>query len=75
MRNSAAMSSFFLVYQRDEHTYLFRYHPANRPQLVQTLGRSALDPRLNFTWQDALILSARADALQQQLVRDLVIRD
>ena len=69
------MSKFFLVYQRREHTYLFRYHPADQPQLVQTLGRTALDPRLNFNWQDATILSSRAHDLQQQLVRNLVIRD
>ena len=40
-------------------------------QLLQTLGRYAADPELNFSWYDAAVLSQRIRSLRSEGVEDL----
>ncbi len=50
---------------KDGERYIFLYDEKSIPQLLQTLGRYAADPELNFTWYDAAVLSQKVRRLQQ----------
>ncbi|WP_437231148.1 hypothetical protein SH661x_002403 [Planctomicrobium sp. SH661] len=49
---------------KDGERYVFLYDDKSVPQLLQTLGRYAADPELNFTWYDAAVLSQKVRRLQ-----------
>jgi hypothetical protein len=44
--------------------YVFLYDDRSADQLLQTLGRYAADPELNFSWYDAAVLSQRIRKLR-----------
>jgi hypothetical protein len=44
---------------KDGERYVFLYDEKSIPQLLQTLGKYAADPELNFTWYDAAVLSQK----------------
>ncbi|MEZ5942988.1 MAG: hypothetical protein R3C18_16465 [Planctomycetaceae bacterium] len=48
-----------LALVKDGERYVFMYDEDSLPQLLQTLGRFAADPELNFSWYDAAVLSQR----------------
>ncbi|WP_437201615.1 hypothetical protein [Planctomicrobium sp. SH664] len=49
---------------KDGERYVFLYDDQSAPQLLQTLGRYAADPELNFTWYDAAVLSQKVRRLK-----------
>jgi len=51
---------------KDGERYVFLYDEHSIPQLLQTLGRYAADPELNFTWYDAAVLSQKVRRLQTE---------
>ena len=54
----AVMNVIALV--KDGERYVFLYDDQSAPQLLQTLGRYAADPELNFTWYDAAVLRSES---------------
>ena len=56
-----------LALVKDGERYVFLYDDVSGAQLLQTLGRYAADPELNFTWYDAAVLSQKVRQLKQQL--------
>lgn len=55
-----------LALVKDGERYVFFYDDESLPQLLQTLGRYAADPELNFTWYDAAVLSQKVRRLQAE---------
>ena len=51
---------------KDGERYVFLYDDESGAQLLQTFGRYAADPELNFSWYDAAVLSQRVRRLQRQ---------
>ena len=51
---------------KDGERYVFLYDDESGPQLLQTFGRYAADPELNFSWYDAAVLSQRVRRMQRQ---------
>jgi hypothetical protein len=47
----------FLMLLKCGERYVFFYDEKSIPQLLNTLGRYAADPELEFSWRDAAILS------------------
>ena len=45
-----------IALQRDQDKYLIMYDDSQRLQAMGALGRYASNPKLNFTWNDAVIL-------------------
>ena len=62
---SQDINVFALV--KDGQRYVFLYDDASYDELLQTLGRYAADPELNFTWYDAAVISQRVRALRKRL--------
>ncbi|WP_245764641.1 hypothetical protein [Planctomicrobium piriforme] len=56
---------------KDGERYVFLYDDRSVPQLLQTLGRYAADPELNFTWYDAAVLSQKVRRLQTDTQSDV----
>lgn len=56
-----------LALVKDGERYIFLYDDHSTPQVLQTLGRYAADPELNFSWYDAAVLSQRVRRLQRRL--------
>ncbi len=54
-----------LALVKDGERYVFLYDEHSLPQLLQTLGRFAADPELNFSWYDAAVLSQRVRKLRE----------
>lgn len=48
-----------LALLKNGERYVFLYDDQSVEALLQTLGRYASDPELNFTWYDAAVLSQR----------------
>lgn len=59
---SADLNVLALV--KDGERYVFMYDEHSIPQLLQTLGKFAADPELNFSWYDAAVLSQRVRKLR-----------
>lgn len=59
---SPAINVLALV--KDGERYVFLYDESSTSQVLQTLGRYAADPELNFSWYDAAVLSQRVRHLQ-----------
>ena len=53
-----------LALVKDGERYVFMYDEHSVPQLLQTLGKFAADPELNFSWYDAAVLSQRVRKLR-----------
>ncbi len=60
---SPAINVLALV--KDGERYVFLYDEQSTSQVLQTLGRYAADPELNFSWYDAAVLSQRVRHLHQ----------
>ncbi|MCA9079035.1 MAG: hypothetical protein KDA58_00690 [Planctomycetaceae bacterium] len=54
-----------LALVKDGERYVFTYDDNSVPELLQTLGRYAADPELNFSWYDAAVLSQRVRKLKE----------
>ena len=54
-----------LALLKDGERYVFLYDDRSADQLLQTLGRYAADPELNFSWYDAAVLSQRIRTLRE----------
>lgn len=52
---------------KDGERFVFLYDDDSSAQLLQTLGRYAADPELNFSWYDAAVLSQKVRRLQQEV--------
>ena len=48
-----------LALVKDGERYVFLYDEESVSTLLQTLGRYAADPELNFSWYDAAVLSQK----------------
>jgi len=55
---------------KDGERYVFLYDDTSISTLLQTLGRYAADPELNFTWYDAAVLSQKVRRLQSEHVTE-----
>lgn len=53
-----------LALVKDGERYVFLYDEKSVATLLQTLGRYAADPELNFSWYDAAVLSQKVRRLQ-----------
>jgi len=53
-----------LALVKDGERYVFLYDEKSVSALLQTLGRYAADPELNFSWYDAAVLSQKVRRLQ-----------
>ncbi len=51
--------------------FVFLYDDESADQLLQTLGKYAADPELNFSWYDAATLSQRVRKLRESDSIDL----
>ncbi len=54
-----------LALVKDGERYVFLYDEQSVATLLQTLGRYAADPELNFSWYDAAVLSQKVRRLQR----------
>lgn len=54
-----------LALVKDGERYVFLFDEHSIPQLLQTLGKYAADPELNFSWYDAAVLSQRVRKLKR----------
>ncbi|MBX3436717.1 MAG: hypothetical protein KF861_04440 [Planctomycetaceae bacterium] len=54
-----------LALVKDGERYVFLYDENSVSTLLQTLGRYAADPELNFSWYDAAVLSQKVRRLQK----------
>ncbi len=59
-----------LALLKNGERYVFLYDDRSADQLLQTLGRYAADPELNFSWYDAAVLSQRIRTLRTASVED-----
>ena len=59
-----------LALLKNGERYIFLYDDRSAEQLLQTLGRYAADPELNFSWYDAAVLSQRIRTLRSEGVED-----
>lgn len=51
---------------KDGERFVFVFEAGCAAELLQTFGRYAADPELNFTWYDAAVLSQRVRRLQAE---------
>jgi len=56
-----------LALVKDGERFVFLYDDDSSSQLLQTLGKYAADPELNFSWYDAAVLSQKVRRLQQEV--------
>jgi hypothetical protein len=55
-----------LALVKDGERFVFLYDETSIGTLLQTLGKYAADPELNFSWYDAAVLSQKVRRLQKQ---------
>lgn len=55
-----------LALVKDGERFVFLYDETSISTLLQTLGKYAADPELNFSWYDAAVLSQKVRRLQKQ---------
>jgi hypothetical protein len=55
-----------LALVKDGERFVFLYDDTSISTLLQTLGKYAADPELNFSWYDAAVLSQKVRRLQKQ---------
>jgi hypothetical protein len=58
-------TNILLLVKSNGERFYFSYDdsPASIETLLQTLGRYAADPEMNFTWWDAAVLASRVRAV------------
>jgi hypothetical protein len=54
-----------LALLKGSERFVFLYDDESADQLLQTLGKYAADPDLNFSWYDAATLSQRVRKLRE----------
>lgn len=54
-----------LLDKGDEH-FIYMFSDANKAGILQMLGGQAMDPQLNFDWQDAAQVSRQIRALMSE---------
>lgn len=54
-----------LALLKGSERFVFLYDDESADQLLQTLGKYAADPELNFSWYDAATLSQRVRKLRE----------
>lgn len=54
-----------LALLKGQERFVFLYDDESADQLLQTLGKYAADPELNFSWYDAATLSQRVRKLRE----------
>ena len=54
-----------LAMVKDGHRYVFLYDDDSGPRLLETFGRYAADPELDFSWYDAAVMSQRVRAIER----------
>ncbi len=59
-----------LALVKEDQRYVFLYDDASHDELLQTFGRYASDPELNFSWYDAAVMSQRVRALRKQYAQE-----
>ena len=52
---------------KDGERFVFVFDAESAAELLQTFGRYAADPELNFTWYDAAVLSQRVRRIQTEV--------
>jgi hypothetical protein len=55
---------------KDSERYIFLYDSESTSALLQTLGRFAGNPELNFSWYDAAVLSQRVRRLNRETAEE-----
>lgn len=55
-----------LALVKDGERYVFLYDEDSSATLLQTLGRFASNPELNFSWYDAAVLSQKVRRLKRE---------
>lgn len=55
-----------LALVKNGERFVFLYDDASGPKLLQTFGKYAADPELEFSWYDAAVMSQRVRALQRE---------
>ncbi len=59
-----------LALVKDGERFVFLYDDESFSEVLQTLGRYAADPELNFSWYDAAVLSQKVRRLQHEAGED-----
>lgn len=55
-----------LALVKDGERYVFLYDDDSSAALLQTLGKFAASPELNFSWYDAAVLSQKVRKLKRE---------
>lgn len=55
-----------LALVKNGERFVFLYDDESAPKLLQTFGKYAADPELEFSWYDAAVMSQRVRALQRE---------
>lgn len=55
-----------LALVKNGERFVFLYDDESGPKLLQTFGKYAADPELEFSWYDAAVMSQRVRALQRE---------
>ena len=55
-----------LALMKDGERFVFLYDDQSSGTLLQTLGRYAANPDLNFSWYDAAVLSQKVRRLRRE---------
>lgn len=55
-----------LALVKNGERFVFLYDDESASQLLQTFGKYAADPELDFSWYDAAVMSQRVRALQRE---------
>ena len=64
MENEMVMRNILALVKDDTgERFIFLYDDQSGDRLLQTLGRYAADPELNFSWHDAAMLSQKVRRL------------
>ena len=64
-----------LAMVKDGQRYVFLYDDTSGPRLLETFGRYAADPELDFSWYDAAVMSQRVRNIQRQRIAEQAAAD
>ena len=59
-------NSHVVALMKDGERFVFLFDASSISQLLQTFGRYAADPELNFSWYDAAVMSQRVRKIQAE---------
>lgn len=60
-----------LALVKNGERFVFLYDDESASSLLQTFGKYAADPELDFSWYDAAVMSQRVRALQREQSNDM----